>query len=180
VRLSSAYPWQHIFRLYHWQLMAVTATFTYASRQLASEVVVVGVFGKFPCPQQFVILERLPPAFHRVERRVEDNAVRMQMRIEGARRVVREQRRAEVQIEGNQKRTKFLLSWVRVGSQPADAVFRQFSWIFSSQVPNGTEASSGCGLDPYSGSNSGVGAGGRNRPNLAFHKPLEINRLWHR
>ena len=24
------------------------------------------------------------------------------------------------------------------------------------------------------------GGGGRNRPNLAFHKPLEINRLWHR
>jgi len=64
--------------------------------QFASEFVIVGVLGKFPGPQQFVILERLPPAFHRVERRVEHNAVRMQMRIEGARRVVCEQRRNEV------------------------------------------------------------------------------------
>jgi len=38
-----------------------------------------------------VILERLPAILHRIARRVENNAVRVQVRIERARRIMREQ-----------------------------------------------------------------------------------------
>lgn len=57
---------------------------------------VVSVFGKFPCSQQFVVLQRLPTVLDRIERRVEDNTVRVQMRIKGTGGFMREQRRGEV------------------------------------------------------------------------------------
>ncbi len=45
--------------------------------QLTSEFVIVGVPGKLSRPQQFVVLQRLPKILHRVERGVEDDAVRV-------------------------------------------------------------------------------------------------------
>jgi hypothetical protein len=53
--------------------------------------VVIGVLGKFPGAQQFVILQCLPMILNRVERGVENNAVRVEVRIESARRVMCEQ-----------------------------------------------------------------------------------------
>ena len=57
---------------------------------------VVGVLGKLSCAQQFVVLQRLPSVLHRIERRVENDAVRVQMRIERARRVMCEQGRGKI------------------------------------------------------------------------------------
>ena len=67
--------------------------------QFAGEFMVVDVLGKLPGAQQFVIFQSLPAIFHRIERRVENNAVRVQMRIKGAGRVVREQRGGEIARE---------------------------------------------------------------------------------
>ena len=61
------------------------------SLQVTGEFVVIDVLGKLPRPQQFVILKCLPAIFHRIEGRVENNAMRVQMRVKGARSVVGEQ-----------------------------------------------------------------------------------------
>jgi hypothetical protein len=67
--------------------------------QLASEFVVIGVLGKLSRPQQFEILQCLPTVLHLVKSGVEDDAMRVQMRIERSRRVVREQGGGEVARE---------------------------------------------------------------------------------
>ena len=58
--------------------------------QFASEFVVIGVLGKLSGTQKLVVLKRLPAVLNHVKRRVENNAVRVQVRIESARRVMRE------------------------------------------------------------------------------------------
>ena len=54
------------------------------SLQVTGEFVIVDVFREFPRPQQFVILKSFPPILHGVESRVENDAMRVQMRIERA------------------------------------------------------------------------------------------------
>jgi hypothetical protein len=52
--------------------------------QLTSEFVIIGILGKLPCAEQFVVLERFPAILDRVECRIKNNAVRVQMRVERA------------------------------------------------------------------------------------------------
>lgn len=56
--------------------------------QLAGEFVIINILGKFPGAQQFIILEGFPAIFNRVEGRVENNTVRVQMGIKRAGRIV--------------------------------------------------------------------------------------------
>ena len=57
---------------------------------------VIDVLSEFPRPQQFVILKRLLPVFRRIERRVEHDAMRVQVRVEGAGGVMGELRGDEI------------------------------------------------------------------------------------
>ena len=52
---------------------------------------IINVLGKLSGAQQFKIFQRLPAVFHRIKGGVENNAVRVQMRVEGTRGVVLEQ-----------------------------------------------------------------------------------------
>jgi hypothetical protein len=64
--------------------------------QFAGEFMVISVLGEFSGAKQLVILERLPAIFGSIKGCIEDNAMGMQVRIKGARRVVREQRRRHI------------------------------------------------------------------------------------
>ena len=64
--------------------------------QFAGEFMVISVLGEFSGAKQLVILKRLPAVFDGIKGCVEDNAMGMQMRVKGARRVVREQRRRHI------------------------------------------------------------------------------------
>src|ERR1035438_9920894 len=60
--------------------------------QFAGEFMVIDVLGKFSGAQQFIILQCLPALLHRIKGCVEHDAMRVQMRVEGARGVMGEQR----------------------------------------------------------------------------------------
>ena len=57
---------------------------------------VIDVLGKLAGAQEFKIFERLPAIFHRVKRGVENNAVRVQMRIKRAGSFMGEQRGGKI------------------------------------------------------------------------------------
>ena len=65
-------------------------------RQFARQFVVIGVLDEFPGTQKFVVLERFPALLGWVERRVEDDAMGVQMRVERARGIMGEQCRREI------------------------------------------------------------------------------------
>src|SRR5208283_3160499 len=52
--------------------------------KVAGEFVIIDILGKFSGAKKLVIFQRLPAVFHRVKRGVENNAVRVQMRVERA------------------------------------------------------------------------------------------------
>ena len=52
--------------------------------KVAGEFVIIDILGKLSGAKKLVIFQRLPAVFHRVKRGVENNAVRVQMRIERA------------------------------------------------------------------------------------------------
>ena len=60
------------------------------SAQTPGQLVVIDVLDELLRRQHVVVLERLPAGLDRIERGVEDDTVRVQMRIEGARSVVTE------------------------------------------------------------------------------------------
>ena len=49
--------------------------------KLAGEFMIINILGKFSGAQQFMVLEGFPTVLNRVERRIEDNAVGVQVRI---------------------------------------------------------------------------------------------------
>ena len=64
--------------------------------QFARELVIIGVLGKLPGAQKFVVLESLPTILDLIESGIEHNTVRVQVRVEGTRRIVSEQGGNEV------------------------------------------------------------------------------------
>ena len=56
--------------------------------QFTRQFMVINISGKFPRPQKFKVLERLPAILNRIESGVEHDAVRVQMWIECAGRIV--------------------------------------------------------------------------------------------
>ena len=60
---------------------------------------IIDILGKFSGPQQFVVLQRLPAILNRIKGRIEDDAMRVQMRVEGAGGVMSESRRREIACE---------------------------------------------------------------------------------
>src|ERR1017187_1193953 len=64
--------------------------------QFAGEFMVIDVLGKFSGAQQFIILQCLPALLHWIKGRVEHDAMRVQMRVEGTRGVMGEQRRRKI------------------------------------------------------------------------------------
>jgi len=66
------------------------------SPQFAGEFVIVRILSELSRSQELVILKRFPTLLDGIECRIEHDAMRVQVRIKGARCVVREQRRNEV------------------------------------------------------------------------------------
>ena len=60
------------------------------------EFVVIDVLDKFPRLQHLVVLQRLPAVLLRIRRRIEDNAMRVEVRVERVGSVVCEQRGHEI------------------------------------------------------------------------------------
>jgi len=56
--------------------------------QFTRQFMVINISGKFPRPRKFKVLERLPAILNRIESGVEHDAVRVQMWIECAGRIV--------------------------------------------------------------------------------------------
>ena len=66
------------------------------SLQFAGQFVVINILGKFSGTQKFIVLEGFPTILNRIKGRIEDDAVRMQMRIKRAGGVMSEPGRCEV------------------------------------------------------------------------------------
>ena len=64
--------------------------------QITGQLVVIDILGKLPGTQEFKIFQCLPTVFHRVKRGVENNAVRVQMRVQRAGGFVGEQRGGKI------------------------------------------------------------------------------------